>query len=130
MSRGFAAETVAAYLAAAPPAPSQALAALRATLLELIPGATERISYQVPMITYRDRPFLSYSVAKTHCSLHLMSPPAAHLLAAEVPPDRRGAARFVGATLQFPADQPPDRDLLEVIVGHRMAEVDARLDSL
>ncbi|WP_175494575.1 iron chaperone [Herbiconiux ginsengi] len=123
MPRGYAAETVEEYLAAVPDEQRPALAAVRAALLAAIPDATEGISYQIPIFSYRGKGLLGLSAAQKHCSLHLMSPPLAKALEAE------GAlteGRLSGATVQFPNDAPLSEATVRLIVERRIAEVDAR----
>ncbi|AEE45894.1 DUF1801 domain-containing protein [Cellulomonas fimi] len=125
MARGDApASTVEEYLDALPAADAAALRRVRDEILALVPGGDQRISYQVPCVTYRDRPLVSLSRARDHLSLHLQSPPLARALAGTVTD-----VRWSGATAHFTADAPPSRATLEQVVRGRIAEVDARLDA-
>jgi uncharacterized protein YdhG (YjbR/CyaY superfamily) len=121
---GYPAATVDEYLAAVPEAQGAALRVVRDRLMDAVPDAGQTISYQVPTITYRGTGLVALSVAKSHCSLHLMSPPLARELAGSLP-----EGRLSGATLQFPADAPLSEETVRRIAGLRMAEVDARLDA-
>ncbi|WP_382306738.1 iron chaperone [Herbiconiux sp. UC225_62] len=123
MARGYAADTVEGYLAAVPDAQRAALTAVRAALLAAIPDATEGISYQIPIFTYRGKGLLGLSAAQKHCSLHLMSPPLAAALKAE---HVLTEGTLSGATLQFPNDSPLSDATVRLIVERRIAEVDAR----
>jgi len=119
---GYPATTVDEYLDAVPPAQGAALRTVRDRLVAAVPGAEQVISYQVPTIRYRGRGLVALSVAKAHCSLHLMSPPLARELA-----DVLTEGRLSGATLQFDADAPVSADTVRLIAQRRMAEVDAQL---
>ncbi|WP_051274980.1 iron chaperone [Cellulomonas sp. URHD0024] len=121
---GFPATTVEEYLAAVPEAQGAALRVVRDRLVAAVPGAGQIISYQVPTITYRGTGLVALSIAKTHCSLHLMSPPLARSLAGSLPD-----GRLSGATVHFAADAPLSEETVRRIAGLRMAEVDARLDA-
>jgi uncharacterized protein YdhG (YjbR/CyaY superfamily) len=121
---GYPATTVDEYLAAVPAAQGAALRIVRDSLIAAVPDAGQVISYQVPTITYRGRGLVALSVAKSHCSLHLMSPPVARALAGTLP-----EGRLSGATLQFGADAPLSEETVRRIAGLRMAEVDAHLDA-
>ena len=95
---------------------------MRDRLLDVVPDAEQVISYQVPTIRYRGTGLVALSVAKTHCSLHLMSPPLATSLAGVL-----DEGKLSGATLQFDAGSPLSAETVRLIAERRMAEVDARL---
>ncbi|KQR08235.1 iron chaperone [Cellulomonas sp. Leaf334] len=119
---GYPATTVEEYLDAVPPEQGAALRLVRDRLLEVVPDAEQVISYQVPTIRYRGTGLVALSVARTHCSLHLMSPPLATSLAGVL-----DEGKLSGATLQFDADAPLSAATVRLIAERRMAEVDARL---
>lgn len=121
---GYPAATVDEYLAAVPADQGAALRVVRDRLVDAVPDAGQIISYRVPTITYRGTGLVALSVAKAHCSLHLMSPPLARSLAGSLP-----EGRLSGATLQFGADSPLSEETVRRIAGLRMAEVNARLDA-
>jgi len=120
---GYPATTVEEYLDAVPPAQGAALRAVRDRFLAVVPGAEQVISYQVPTIRYRGTGLVALSVAKAHCSVHLMSPPLARALAGTL-----SEGRLSGATLQFDAATPLSEETVRLVATRRMAEVDARLD--
>ncbi|WP_315094645.1 DUF1801 domain-containing protein [uncultured Cellulomonas sp.] len=119
---GYPATTVEEYLDAVPPAQGAALRVVRDRLLEVVPGAEQVISYQVPTIRYRGKGLVALSVARAHCSLHLMSPPLARSLDGLL-----SEGTLSGATLQFDAGSPLSAETVRLIAERRMAEVDARL---
>jgi uncharacterized protein YdhG (YjbR/CyaY superfamily) len=123
MPRGFAADTVEHYLAAVPDEQRDTLATVRASLLAAIPDAREVISYQIPVFHYKGHGLVGLSAAQKHCSLHLMSPPLAKILAASGEIDD---GNISGATVQFPNDEPLSDATVRLIVERRIAEVDAR----
>lgn len=120
---GYPATTVEEYLDAIPSTQGSALRLVRDRLVAVVPDAEQVISYQVPTIRYRGAGLVALSVAKTHCSLHLMSPPLATSLAGTLT-----EGRLSGATLHFDADAPLSEATVRLIATRRMAEVDARLD--
>ena len=71
---GYPASTIEEYLDTVPPEQGAALRLVRDRLLEVVPDAEQVISYQVPTVRYRGTGLVALSDAKTHCSLHLMSP--------------------------------------------------------
>ena len=119
---GYPASTVEEYLDAVPPAQGAALRVVRDRLLAVVPDAEQVISYQVPTIRYRGAGLVALSVAKTHCSLHLMSPPLARALVGALT-----EGTLSGATLRFDAASPLGVETVRLIAERRMAEVDARL---
>jgi len=118
MPRGHAATTVEEYLAVVPVDQVGALTAVRSVLWEIIPDASEKIRYQIPVFSAAGRALLGLSAAQKHCSLHLMSPPLARELAAG---GELSEGTISGATLQFPNDRPLMRATLELIVRRRLA---------
>ena len=120
--QGYPAGTVDEYLDAVPPEQGAALRLVRDRLLEVVPDAEQVISYQVPTLRYRGTGLVALSVAATHCSLHLMSPPLAKTLAGVLT-----EGKLSGATLRFPATSPLSADTVRLVAERRMAEVDARL---
>ena len=119
---GHPAGTVEEYLDAVPPEQGAALRVVRDRLLDVVPDAEQVISYQVPTLRYRGTGLVALSVAKSHCSLHLMSPPLATSLAGVL-----GEGRLSGATLQFDATTPLGVETVRLVAERRMAEVDAQL---
>lgn len=119
---GYPAATVEEYLDAIPPAQGAALRVVRDRLLAVVPDAEQVISYQVPTIRYRGAGLVALSVAKSHCSLHLMSPPLARSLTGVLT-----EGKLSGATLQFDAGSPLSDETVRLVAERRMAEVDARL---
>jgi uncharacterized protein YdhG (YjbR/CyaY superfamily) len=119
MERGFAASTVEEYLAAVPPEQGRAIDAVRQVILATVPGCTEHIGYGVPIFDYRKRGLVGLSVAEDYCSLHLMSPPLARELKAQIT-----EGDLVGATLHFTPDEPLSEATVLLILERRMAEVD------
>lgn len=119
--RGYPAHTVEEYLTVVPEAMGRSLAVVREHIRAAIPGVTEKIAYGIPIFEYRGTGLVGLSAAQKHGSLHLMSPPAAAALAAELT-----EGRLVGVTLQFAADAPLSDGIVRRIVAHRIAEVDAR----
>ena len=68
--------TIDEYLEGQPPAQREALAAVRDTVREVVPGAEEGRSYGVPAFLVGGRPLLGFSAAKAHLSLVPFSPAA------------------------------------------------------
>jgi uncharacterized protein YdhG (YjbR/CyaY superfamily) len=113
--------TVGDYLDSLPTASAAALRIVRGRILAEVPDATERVSYGIPIVSYRGHGLVGYSAATKHCSLHLMSPTLAKELAGTL-----DDGTVDGATVHFPAGQPLSTETVRLIVVRRIAEADAR----
>jgi uncharacterized protein YdhG (YjbR/CyaY superfamily) len=120
-----AARDVDSYLAGVPEEARTALEALRKAIRAVVPGATEVISYQLPTFRYNGRSLVAFGAAKNHCSLYVMSTSVmdAHQ------DDLAGYDR-ARATVRFPAARPLPAALVKKLVVARIAENDARSESL
>lgn len=108
-------ETIDAYIAAAPPPVRPILAKIRALVRAAAPEAEERISYRMP--AFEQGGILLYFAAfKAHIGLF---PPVRGDAALEA-----AVAPYAGekGNLRFPLDQPIPYDLIERIVGLRLAQ--------
>jgi uncharacterized protein YdhG (YjbR/CyaY superfamily) len=107
------------YLAALPEPRRAALQRTREIALRAAPGATERVSYGIPIIRL-GRDLIGLSAAAAHLSLHVMSPALASAVRARHP-----ELRGTGATIHFTEDSPlPDAVIDEIVTG-RIAELGA-----
>ena len=94
---------------------------LRALISELVPEATEAISWNMP--TYKLNGNLAHFAAgKNHVGLY---PGSAGVEFAEPELKKRGLKYSKGA-IQFPVDQPLPRDLVEAIVKFRAEQQRSR----
>jgi uncharacterized protein YdhG (YjbR/CyaY superfamily) len=92
------------------------LLALRARIRELVPDATERISYGVPTFVL-DRPLVALNASKSGLSLITMRP---DLLTAMR--DELGAVKWSGSTLRFQPGRPLPDDVVRAVVEARVAQ--------
>ena len=112
------AETVDKYLATLPKDKRDALAKLRAAIKAAAPGATEGISYQVPVFKLDGKPLVGFGAATAHCTFFLMSTSdamRARLAALK-------GYKLGGGSIQFPADKPLPATLVMTLVKVRIAE--------
>jgi uncharacterized protein YdhG (YjbR/CyaY superfamily) len=118
---GAATARIEAMLAALPADQHAALTSLRDTIAAIAPDAEEAISYGMPAFRYRGRPLVSYRAFAAHCSFFPMS-------GTLIERHRDVLAPFAAAkgTLRFTPGAPIPRELVEMIVLERMAEIDAR----
>ena len=95
-------KTIDQYLAGLPKDKRDALARLRAAIKAAAPGATESISYQVPVFKLDGKPLVGFGAATAHCTFFLMSTSdamRARLAALK-------GYKLGGGSIQFPADKP------------------------
>jgi uncharacterized protein YdhG (YjbR/CyaY superfamily) len=111
-------ESVDKYLATLPKDKRDALAKLRAAIKAAAPGATEGISYQVPVFKLDGKPLVGFGAATAHCTFFLMSTSdamRARLAALK-------GYKLGGGSIQFPADKPLSATLVRTLVKARIAE--------
>ena len=111
-------ESVDKYLATLPKDKRDALAKLRAAIKDAAPGATEGISYQVPVFKLDGKPLVGFGAATAHCTFFLMSTSdamRARLAALK-------GYKLGGGSIQFPADKPLPATLVRTLVKARIAE--------
>ncbi|HEY6203068.1 MAG TPA: DUF1801 domain-containing protein [Candidatus Limnocylindria bacterium] len=111
-------KTVDQYLATLPKDKRDALAKLRAAIKAAAPGATEGISYQVPVFKLDGKPLVGFGAATAHCTFFLMSTSdamRARLAALK-------GYKLGGGSIQFPADKALPASLVRTLVKARIAE--------
>ena len=108
-----------AYLAGLPADQRAALQDLRETIAATAPTAVEAISYQLPAFRYGGKALVWYHAAKSHCAFF----PTGEGVEA-FGPELVGFDTSKG-TIRFTPDHPLPRDLVERIVRHRVAAIDA-----
>jgi uncharacterized protein YdhG (YjbR/CyaY superfamily) len=109
-----------AYLETRPADQRELLAAVRRRVHELVPDATELISYDMPAFKLHGRFLLSYAGWKRHCSLY---PPGDDLLV-RYADELQGYGRTKGS-LHFSDKQPLPPGLLDDFIRERAASVEA-----
>jgi len=109
-----------AYLTALPSPQRAQLEALRQRVQELLPEASETISYAIPTVKVGTRFLLSYAGWKRHCSIYPMRDDVLARHAAAL----RGYATTKGSLHFSPAQPLPDA-VLEDLVRTRLAELEA-----
>jgi len=109
------------YLEAAPEPHRSTLITLRAMLRELLPDATEAMSYGVPAFKVEGRAIAGYAYHKHHCGYY----PHSESVLAELGEDLTGFDWSRG-TLRFPIDDPLPQPLVARLVAARLAELESR----
>ena len=120
MSRGD--DPIGTYLAGLPQPQRDTLAALRATLRDLLPDAQEGISYNMPCFRVDGKAVAGFDGFKAHCSYF---PHSGNIVqnVSGVPGWCTVASK---GTLQFPIDRPLPKTLVRKLVRARLAEIASR----
>ena len=90
---------------------------LRELILELVPEATQRVSYGIPIFRL-DKDLVGISSQKGHCSFHTMSPELMKSMKNEC-----RAWKVSGATIQFSSDNPLNEEIVKIILTARIKEI-------
>ncbi len=98
--------TVDEYIASFPAEVREVLEQVRRTVHAAVPGAGEKISYQIPTITLDGKSLLYFSGWKEHISVYPI-PPVDDALATAIEPYRSGKG-----TLKFPLKDPIPYDVI------------------
>jgi len=108
------------YHEGAPEPQRSTLSALRSTLRELLPDASESLSYSVPAFVVDGRPVAGYAWAKRHCSYFPHSSAVLIELTAEL-----DGYDWSKGTLRFPVDEPLPRELIARLVAVKLEHLSA-----
>jgi uncharacterized protein YdhG (YjbR/CyaY superfamily) len=109
------------YIAAQPPAARAVLKRVRATLRKALPGATEGISYQIPIYRLDGVMVLFFAGFKSHYSIYPATPHVVGTLKTEL----AGLLHAKG-TIRFALADPVPTDLITRIAKLRAAEATER----
>ena len=112
--------TVDEYLGTLPADERGLLQALRERIAELVPGATETISYGMPAFKLDGRFLVSYAGWKRHCSLYPLTDSFMREHASEI----EGFDRTKGS-IHFTAAKPLPPALLDDLIQARVADLAA-----
>jgi len=113
----MAAQEIDDYLAGIEEPKRSTLQELRRTILSIIPGAEEGISYAVPAFRVRGKVIAGFAAFKNHLSYLPHSGSVFPQLADEL----AGYVTTSGA-LHFPVDQPLPKPLVEKLIAVRMSQ--------
>ena len=115
------AATVDEYIAGAPAGARAALETVRAAIREVVPDASEVISYQIPTVKLT-KALVSYAAWKNHIGVYALSATLLRTLADDVKPYATAKG-----TLQFPLSEPMPVALIQKLVRAKLAEHEAEL---
>lgn len=112
------AQEVDAYLAEVPEPQRTTLAAVRATIEALLPGAEQTISYGAPTFKVRGKGVAGFAAFARHCSYLPMSGSVTAVLAAEL-----SGYETTKGSVKFPIDLPLPDSLVRALVEARLSEL-------
>lgn len=110
-------ESVDKYIEGHPPATQEILLRIRRMIRELVPEATERISYGIPVFELGGRYLLYFAGWKKHVSVYPVTPGIASALGSELDQYQDGKG-----TLKFPLDREIPDDLVRRVIIARVGE--------
>jgi uncharacterized protein YdhG (YjbR/CyaY superfamily) len=105
------------YLAAVPEPSRSALESLRKTIREVVPDATESISYQVPTFRYQDRPVVAFGATETGCTFYVMSTNVFNAFKEKLKEFKTGKG-----SIRFQPDKLIPAEIVQNIVKARISE--------
>lgn len=92
---------------------------IRRTVKELVPQASEAISYGMPAFKFDGRPLAGYAAYKSHCSYFPMSSGVMAELKTELSEYETSKGGF-----KFPIGEPPPAALIEKLLKARIKEIE------
>lgn len=120
MQKRLTAPTVAAYMAALPPAQRKPLARLRQVIRVALPKAEERISYGIPGY-YQGGAVVFFAAFSKHLSLFAISAGERKILAKEL-----AGVTVKGSTIQFTPEKPLKPTLVRKLIKLRLLRLAAK----
>jgi len=112
------------YLNACPGDAREMLEQIREMALDVVPDATETISYQVPALRFEGRILIWYAAFARHVSLFPASDAVQRSVGAALTPYLAGRG-----TIRFPKGKPLPEELIRNVVRARIEENRRRSDS-
>ena len=108
------------YLKKIEPTKRKALARIRALAKEVVPSAEEAISYGMPTLKYKGKPFLGFDVHKNHVGIY---PFSGHIF--ETLKDELSEYRSTKGAIQVPLDNPISKTTLRKVINSRLKAIRA-----
>ena len=118
-------DPIAAHLATLPQPQRDTLTALRTTLRDLLPDATESISYNMPCFKVDGVAVAGFDGFKHHCSYF----PHSGNVVGQISGIPAWCTVATKGTLQFPVDRPLPKTLVRKLVHARLREIAAKQGS-
>ena len=118
-------DPIAFHLATLPQPQRDTLTALRATLRELLPNASESLSYNMPCFKVDGVAVAGFDGFKNHCSYF----PHSGNVVGQITGVPEWCTAASKGTLQFPVDRPLPKTLVRKLVQARLREIAAKQGS-
>lgn len=96
----------------------QELERIRKIALEVVPDAKEVISYSMPALTYKGKPFLGFNLHKNHIGIYPYGSEEIEKLK-----DKLKMYKTSKGAIQVPFDKPIPKELLEEIIQLRIKRI-------
>ena len=112
--------SVDAYIADSPPQSQEMLRQLRKVIREIVPEATERISYRMPTFDLLGQHLVYFAGYERHVGFYPLPQ------AIESFKDELASYKTAKGSVQFPLDRPLPVDLVRRMVASRVQEVYAK----
>jgi uncharacterized protein YdhG (YjbR/CyaY superfamily) len=113
------------YLKKIEPAKRKELQRIRSLAKEIVPSAEETISYGMPTLKYRGKPFFGFDAHKEHIGIYPYSGKI-------IPQLKDALAQFTctKGAIRVPLDRPITKTLLRKIIERRLAAIKAEKKTL
>ena len=110
------------YLNNVEPSKREALERIRSFAKKIVPDAEEAISYGMPTLKYKGKPFLGFDARKNHIGIYPFSGQVIETLKGQL----QGYGTSSGA-IRVPLDKPIPKSLLTEIIKTRLAQIEETL---
>jgi uncharacterized protein YdhG (YjbR/CyaY superfamily) len=118
--KGAAVTVIDDYLKKVEPSKKKALERIRALAKECVPSAEETISYGMPTLTYKGKPFLGFDAHKNHIGIYPFSGHIIETFKAEL-----REYRTTKGAIQVPLDNPIPKVTLRKVINARLKAIRA-----
>ncbi|HSW79963.1 MAG TPA: DUF1801 domain-containing protein [Candidatus Saccharimonadales bacterium] len=112
------------YLKTISEADAAELERIRDIVHEVVPEATEVITYGMPGFKYKGKYLVAFNSFKDHLSIFPGAKPTAVLS------DKLGEYKLSKGTIQFTLEKPLPDSLIKEMIDVRVAEIDSKLQSV
>lgn len=107
------------YLAKVEPSKRKALERIRELAKKAVPDAEERISYGMPTLTYRGKPFLGFAARANHIGIY---PYSGHVI--EALGELLRAYDTTKGAIRVPLETPIPERTLRAVIDRRLRAID------
>ena len=108
------------YLSQIDPSKREALERIRTLARKIVPGAEETISYKMPTLKYKGKPFLGFDARKNHIGIYPYSGRVIETLKGQL-----GDYSLSTGAIRVPLDSPIPENILKLIIDCRLEQIEA-----